>query len=246
MRLDLYLYEKGLCSSRTEAKSFINEGAVSVCGKVINKPSYDISEGAEVFVDKSSKRFVSRGGLKLLAAIEAFGASANGKLCLDVGASSGGFTDCLLQHGASRVTAVDSGHSQLAPSLLSDPRVISLENYNARYMSHGDFEYTPELAVMDVSFISATYIIGGIFSVLAPGGDFICLIKPQFEVGKEKVGKGGIVKNEKYRNEALKKVIDYAKGVGFIYLSHITSPIQGGDGNIEFLAHFKKGDARSV
>ena len=249
MRLDLFLVDKAYAESRQKSQRLIKNGCVSVDGRVITKPSEEINAEIDHLIEireTEDERYVSRGGLKLEGALKRFNISPDGLVCADIGASTGGFTDCLLQHGASRVTAVDSGHSQLAPSLLSDPRVISLENYNARYMSHGDFEYTPELAVMDVSFISATYIIGGIFSVLAPGGDFICLIKPQFEVGKEKVGKGGIVKNEKYRNEALKKVIDYAKGVGFIYLSHITSPIQGGDGNIEFLAHFKKGDARSV
>ena len=237
--------EKGLAASRTEAKGFITSGSVKVFGKAVTKPSYDIDpELAEVEVDKSGKLFVSRGGLKLLAALESFGVSVSGKLCIDIGASSGGFTDCLLQRGAKHVIAIDSGHSQLAPSLACDPRVSSIECYNARYLTPGDLEYVPSVAVMDVSFISATYIIGGIYEALEDEGDFICLIKPQFEVGKSNIGKGGIVKNEKARAAALKKVIDYAESVGFSCIGHIQSPIEGGDGNVEFLAHFKKGTGK--
>ena len=245
MRLDVYLYEKGFASSRTEAKGFITSGSVKVNGKAVTKPSFDIDpECDSVEVDKSGKRFVSRGGFKLLAAIESFGIDVEGKLCMDIGASSGGFTDCLLQHGAKHVIAIDSGHAQLAAALLSDPRVSSVENYNARYLNPEDLEYTPSVAVMDVSFISATYIIRGIYEVLEDGADFICLIKPQFEVGKSNIGKGGIVKDKKIRESALNKVIDYAKSVGFSCIGHITSPIEGGDGNIEYLAHFKKGTGK--
>ena len=202
------------------------------------RKSCDGSE--EITVDKSIKEFVSRGGVKLKGAITQFAIDVQGRLCLDVGASSGGFTDCLLQCGAKHVIAVDSGSGQLAESLRHDDRVTSIEGYNARYMKAEDFEYTPDLAVMDVSFISATYIIPAIFDVLKEGADFICLIKPQFEVGRSGLGKGGIVKDSKVRDSAVKKVLDFARDIGFETKEIIQSPIRGGDGNIEFLAHFVK------
>ena len=244
MRLDVYLADSGLLSSRTEAKRFIDEGAVFVDGTQIMKPSFDVS-GLEdkIFIDRSIKQYVSRGGVKLKGALTAFGISPKGKSCLDIGASSGGFTDCLLQEGATRVIAVDSGSGQMVDSLRRDDRVTVVENYNARYMSRADFDYAPDLAVMDVSFISATYIIPCVYDVLVDGGEFVCLIKPQFEVGKQGIGKGGIVKDAKARDLAVKKVVDCAVQIGFEKLNLIQSPIKGGDGNIEFLAHFlKKGD----
>ncbi len=241
MRLDLYLVMHGMVTSRTEAKNFITEGAVTVNSKVVKKPAFDVpEEGASVAVDTSSKRFASRGGLKLEAALEKFGVSVEGRYAIDIGASSGGFTDCLLKRGAKHVIAVDSGHSQLVKCLSSDERVTSLENYNARYLSSEDLEYAPDIAVMDVSFISATYIIPKVYSVLAAGGDFICLIKPQFEVGRSNIGKNGVVTDEKCRKMAVEKVIFSAESVGFSFVSHIKSPILGGDGNVEYLAHFKK------
>ncbi len=243
MRLDVYLTEKGMVSSRTEAKSFITSSAVKVDGKMVTKPSFDITEGALVEVDKSSKKYVGRGGLKLEAAIEAFGITVFGKRALDIGASSGGFTDCLLQKGAVSVIAVDSGTNQLVDSLRQDDRVISIENYNARYMKSSDLPYIPEICVMDVSFISATYIMPSIRNVLAPKADFVCLIKPQFEAGKSGLGKGGIVKNDKIRKEAVDKVVEFARSIGFTLISLIESPIVGGDGNIEFLAHFRNGES---
>lgn len=240
MRLDVYLCEKGYAESRTEAKKFILAEGVSVNGKKVLKPSYDVIDGDEVSVDKSSKKYVSRGGIKLEAALDAFSISAEGRLAIDIGASSGGFTDCLLQRGARHVIALDSGTLQLVASLRKDERVTSIENYNARYMKRDDLEYTPDIAVMDVSFISATHIIRPIYECLADNADFVCLIKPQFEVGRSNVGKGGIVKSEKAREEAVENVVSFAKAVGFEFVSKITSPIAGGDGNTEYLAHFKK------
>ena len=241
MRIDVYLADSGILSSRTEAKRFIDEGAVYVDGVQVTKPSFDVF-GMEdkVFVDRSVKQYVSRGGIKLKGALSAFGVSANGKRCLDVGASSGGFTDCLLQEGAAHVIAVDSGSGQMAKTLREDSRVTVIENYNARYMTPGDFDYTPELAVMDVSFISATYIIPSLYDVLCEGGELVCLIKPQFEVGRGGIGKGGIVKDDKIRKSAVDKVVSFAMERGFALKSVIQSPIKGGDGNIEFLAHFVK------
>lgn len=240
MRIDIYLAEVGLVSSRTEAKRFIDEGAVSVNGKQVSKPSFNVNGDEEIAVDRSVKEFVSRGGIKLKGALLEFGVSADGRLCLDVGASSGGFTDCLLKSGAKHVIAVDSGSGQLNQVIRQDERVTVFENYNARYMRREDFDYSPELAVMDVSFISATYIIPAVYDVLTDGGEFICLIKPQFEVGRSNLGKGGIVKDSKIRLLALKKVTDFAEECGFKLLGTVQSPIKGGDGNIEFLAYFVK------
>ena len=240
MRIDVYLAESGLVSSRTEAKRFIDEGAVYVNGKQMSKSSFDVDGSEEITVDKSVKEFVSRGGVKLKGALLEFHIDVSGKLCLDVGASSGGFTDCLLKSGATHVIAVDSGSGQLNESIRRDDRVTVFENYNARYMKSDDLEYSPSLAVMDVSFISATYIIPAVYDVLADGGEFVCLIKPQFEVGRANLGKGGIVKDSKARADAVKKVTDFATGCGFKVKGITQSTIKGGDGNIEFLAHFVK------
>ncbi|MBQ7333320.1 MAG: TlyA family RNA methyltransferase, partial [Clostridia bacterium] len=202
MRLDLYLSENGYAKSRTEAKNLITDGAVKVSGTVVTKPSLEVVLGAQIEITKEASKYVSRGGLKLEQALRVFGISPLGRLCIDIGASSGGFTDCLLQSGANHVIAVDSGTMQLVESLREDTRVTVRENFNARYMKPEDFEFTPSLAVMDVSFISATYIIKGIFDVLSEDSDFICLVKPQFEVGRKLLGKGGIVKSEKDRKFA--------------------------------------------
>jgi 23S rRNA (cytidine1920-2'-O)/16S rRNA (cytidine1409-2'-O)-methyltransferase len=240
MRIDLYLFEKGLCSSRTEAKGFIQAGAVKVNGNVITKPAFEVNGDENIEIDTSSKRYVSRGGLKLEAALSAFSISPAGRLCIDVGASSGGFTDCLLQNGAEKVIAIDSGIAQLVSSLRNDARVICVEKYNARYLVREDLEYVPDFAVMDVSFISATLIIPALYSCLANNSDFICLVKPQFEVGRSFLGKGGIVKDQKARENALKNVVKFAAEIGFDFCGSIVSPIEGGDGNVEYLAHFKK------
>lgn len=241
MRIDVYLASAGITASRTEAKNMIALGAVYVDGRQITRPSFEI-DGLEdkITVDRTQKQYVSRGGIKLAGALSEFKVNPSGKNCIDVGASSGGFTDCLLQNGASSVFAVDSGYGQLAKPLCSDPRVSLIENYNARYMKPSDFPHLFELAVMDVSFISAKYIIEPLYACLSDGADFICLIKPQFEVGRTGLGKGGIVKDEKLRREAVGGVVEFAGGVGFSCLGLIQSPIKGGDGNIEFLAHFKK------
>lgn len=239
MRLDSFLHDNGYAGSRTEAKAYILEGLVKVDGKTVKKPAFDVSEECEISVDKTGHRFVSRGGYKLEGALDAFSVDPSGRDCLDIGASSGGFTDCLLQRGASRVIAVDSGTAQLVDSLRSDKRVTVMEKCNARYLTVDALEYVPTLTVMDVSFISATYIFEAVKSCMTLGGDFICLIKPQFEVGKEGLGKGGIVKDDKHRRRAVDKVVASAASHGFKLLGIIDSPILGGDGNREFLAHFK-------
>ena len=240
MRLDLFLSENGYADSRTSAKNLICSGSVTVNGKKITKPSFEVPCDAEISVDKSANPFASRGGLKLLAALDEFKINTDGVLALDIGASSGGFTDCLLHRGAKSVIAVDSGSGQIADFLRRDTRVCVIENYNARYMTAGDLIYRPDFVVMDVSFISATYIIPAISEVILPGGEFVCLVKPQFEVGKSGIGKGGIVKSPVMRESALNKVVSFAESFGFLCVGTMQSPIIGGDGNIEYLAYFRK------
>ena len=240
MRIDLYLAEKGLARSRTEAKSLVEEGCVFVDGKPITKPALDVSPDCNVEVKRAGAQYVSRGGYKLEAALDAFSVSPLGRLAIDIGASSGGFTDCLLQRGAKRVVAVDSGTMQLSSVLREDERVTVMENTNARYLTDDDLPFKPSLAVMDVSFISATYLTDVIYNILDEGSDFVCLIKPQFEVGRAGLSKNGIVKDDKWRKAACDKVIASAEHSGFAFEKIIKSPVVGGDGNIEFLALFKK------
>ncbi len=240
MRLDVYLCERGLSGSRTEAKELIVGGMVTVNGKSVSKPSLSVADTDDVAVTGELRKYVSRGGFKLEGAIRAFGLNVVGALALDVGASSGGFTDCLLKHGASHVISVDSGSGQMAESLRADGRVTVIENYNARFMKAEDLEYSPDLAVMDVSFISATLIIPAVYDCLAPRGEFILLVKPQFEVGRAGVGKGGIVKDARLRTKALADVISFGEGCGFKLIDQTVSPIEGGDGNVEYLVRFRK------
>jgi len=244
MRLDVFLYDAGFVQSRTEGRNAVTSGAVLVDGKVITKPAFDVTGLEEkVLFDRSKKKYVSRGGLKLDGALYGFCVSAEDKLALDIGASSGGFTDCLLKHGAKHVVAVDAGEGQLVSVLQSDPRVTSIEHFNARYMEISDLPYRPNLAVMDVSFISSTLIIPAVYRVLDENADYILLVKPQFEVGREYVGKGGIVKDEKAQSAALCRVIDFAESIGFTHQNTMVSPILGGDGNLEYLVHFRKEQA---
>ena len=239
MRLDVYLVENGLAVSRAKAQEFIKNGSVCVCGKAISKPSYEVGEGESVEVlENPLQRYVGRGGLKLEAALLAFHISVKDKIALDVGASSGGFTDCLLQNGAAKVYAVDSGSGQLHPSLLADVRVENRENTNARYLSVADFSPRPTLAVMDVSFISQTLIHPALADVLPEGGILVSLIKPQFELDRASLDKKGIVKNEKLRQRAVERVKASALAFGFAPLGSMESVITGGDGNVEYIAAF--------
>ena len=233
--------ENGFVRSRTEAKQLIESGAVSVGGRILNKPAMAI-DGLEesILLDRSARKYASRGGMKLEGALSAFSLNVQGVHALDIGASSGGFTDCLLQNGAFSVIALDSGRDQLVEALRRDPRVYVIEGYNARYLAVEDLPYVPDFAVMDVSFISATYIIPAIYNVLKDGSHFICLVKPQFEVGRAAIGKGGIVKDARARESALASVVKFAEQIGFVSHGAILSPIKGGDGNIEYLVHFQK------
>lgn len=239
MRLDVFLNERGLAPSRSRARVMIEAGDVRVNGQAVLRPAYAVNGDEDITVS-DSLRYVSRGGVKLEAALDAFSVSCEGKTVLDVGASSGGFTDCALQHGAARVYAIDAGSRQLAPSLCADRRVISRENCNARYLSRSDFEPLPTLAVMDVSFISQTLIHPALSDILSEGGELITLIKPQFEAGRSAVGRGGLVRDESDRQAAIARVCASAEACGFSVRGVIPSPIRGGDGNLEYLGYFVK------
>ena len=237
MRLDVYLHATGLADSRERAKRLVQGGAVTVNGAVVTKPATEIVGTPEIAV--RGERYVSRGGEKLEAALTLFGVAVKDKRALDIGASTGGFTDCLLQHGAAAVLALDTGHSQLHPSLRADSRVTNLEKYNARTLSSADVGVS-DVVVMDVSFISATYILPQIPAVLAEDGRFVLLIKPQFEAGRAALNKQGIVKDVRDRVLAVRRVLDAAAAVGLRCVGLAPSPILGGDGNEEYIACFCK------
>ena len=242
MRADVYLTENGYAPSRQRARLMIESGNVSIDGVTLTKPSQTVNDGEHTVELTDPLRYVGRGGLKLEGALQAFSIDPTGLCALDVGASTGGFTDCLLQHGAARVYAVDSGEGQLAKKLLEDPRVISREHLNARDMTRDDLGgEAVDLIVMDVSFISATYIIPRFPELLSQHGRAICLIKPQFEVGKAMLGKGGIVKDPAAHKYAVERVCESAAGVGLCPTALIPSPITGGDGNREFLILLERG-----
>lgn len=241
MRADLYLFIYGDAKSRQAAKNLIDSGNVKIDGKVVVKPSFEIDEETEHNIEIINKqRFVSRGGEKLDFALDVFKINVENKTCIDIGASTGGFTDCLLQRGASHVFAVDSGHSQLDFSLEDDERVTSIEKYNARFIQSGDFPCRFDLAVMDVSFISQTFIHQGIHLILKDCGQLISLIKPQFECGRNALNSHGIVKKNSYYIEAINKIIDNAIICGFSCIDIVRSPIEGGSGNTEFLICLEK------
>lgn len=241
MRADLYLVENGYVKSRTSAAKFIENGHVLIDGKPVKKASQDISDGEHTVTLLESEKYVSRGGLKLEGALNAFSIDVSGKRAADIGASTGGFTDCLLQAGAAHVYAIDSGRDQLDPDLMLDERVCCMEGVNARYLTPDDLGGAVDLVVMDVSFISQTLILPAVASILCDGGIYIGLIKPQFEAGRGAVGKGGIVKNLKDRRAAVERVLQSARELGLCLHGLVTSPIQGGDGNVEYLAYFIKG-----
>jgi len=238
MRIDVYMTENGYAESRSKAQAMIAEGFVLLNGKAVKKPSVAVNTGDTVTVTEKL-RFVSRGGEKLLGAIKEFAPDIKGKTCVDIGASTGGFTDCLLQHGAAKVYAIDSGTDQLHSSIASDPRVVKMEKTNARALTWEMLGEKCDLAVMDVSFISQTLLYPAVKSVVKEGGYFISLIKPQFEANARTLGSGGILRDPKARQRAVDGVLKEAERQGLTLLSIITSPITGGDGNTEYLAYFK-------
>jgi len=243
-RVDKLLVQRGLADSRTKAQAMVMAGVVLVNEQRINKPSDSVGPGAEIRIkgaDDPASRYVGRGGVKLEAALREFEINVEGLSCLDVGASTGGFTDCLLQNGARKVVSIDVGHNQIDWRLRNDPRVEVREGVNARYLTRADFESDFELAVMDVSFISATKILPAIVPLMANAGRLITLIKPQFEVGRGEVGKGGIVRDPQQHARVVEEVNGVAKSLGLQLRGVIESPIHGADGNVEFLALYEKG-----
>jgi len=218
----------------------IKDGNVILDNKTVTKPSLDVPEDCEPSIIGETLAYVSRGGLKLEGAINAFGLDVTGLDCVDIGASTGGFTDCLLKNGAAKVRCVDVGRAQLDKSLEADPRVTSFEGMNARYITPEDIGGRCELAVCDVSFISLTLILEAVSGILSDDGRFVALIKPQFEAGRANIGKGGIVKDKNIHAEAIARVLDFAESVGLYTYGLCVSPIYGGDGNREYLAYFSK------
>jgi 23S rRNA (cytidine1920-2'-O)/16S rRNA (cytidine1409-2'-O)-methyltransferase len=240
-RIDKLLVDRGLAESRTRAQALVMAGLVLVDNQLVNKPSEQFELNANIRLkgaDDPAARYVSRGGLKLEAALREFHLEVNGLSCLDVGASTGGFTDCLLQHGAHKVVAVDVGHNQLDWRLRTDARVELREGVNARYLKPEDFEKF-DLATIDVAFISATKILPAVAPLLDEHGKIITLIKPQFEVGKGEVGKGGIVKDPAKHARVIEEVNKAAQTLGLKVSGVIESPIHGADGNAEFLALYE-------
>ncbi len=247
MRADLFLHQAGLAKSRSHAVSLIRSG-VLVCGKKIKKPAEEIPEDtplSDIHIENPS-RYVSRGGLKLEAALSAFSPDLAGKTALDLGASTGGFTDCLLQNGVSHVYAVDVGHGQLDPSLQADSRVTSLEGVNARTLTPEMLGTPCDLAVSDLSFISQALIYHTVALTVKQGGEFISLIKPQFEAGKAALNKNGIVRDRHIHVRVIKELFHAAQINGLYPEALIPSPIEGGDGNREYIALFRVGEQKNI
>ena len=240
-RLDVLLVKRNLVSSREKAKAVIMAGAVYVNGQKEDKAGASFPDTAQIEVRGHTLPYVSRGGLKLEKAMSHFGLELSGRICMDVGASTGGFTDCMLQNGAVKVYAVDVGHGQLDWKLRNDGRVVCMERTNIRYVVPGDIGEQPSFISIDVSFISLTKVLGPVKELLADGGEVVCLIKPQFEAGREKVGKKGVVRDAAVHLEVIEKVAAYARSVGFAVCHLEFSPIKGPEGNIEYLLHLKKG-----
>ncbi len=241
-RLDVLLVERGLEESRQRAQADIMSGIVFVGGRRVDKPGAAVPDDAEVEVRGNTLRYVSRGGLKLEKAMASFPIDLRGAVCGDIGASTGGFTDCMLQNGAARVYAVDVGYGQLAWKLRSDPRVVCLERTNARYLTSEQIPDPLDFASIDVSFISLGLILPAAARVLRDGGCVVSLVKPQFEAGREKVGKKGVVRDPAVHREVLERYLVHARDAGFTVLNLTWSPIRGPEGNIEYLGYLKKGD----
>ncbi|SRR5713101_1393159 len=236
IRIDKLLFERGITPSRERAQALVLAGKVMVNQQKVTKPGTSVAADAEIRLLEEDQRYVSRGGIKLEEALRHWQIEVNGKVCLDVGASTGGFTDCLLQHGAARVIAIDTGYGQIDVRLRSDPRVRLLERSNARYLTQEQVGESASFAAMDVSFISATLVLPAVVNAAHPS-ELVILVKPQFEVGREQVGKGGIVRNHEARLAAVEKVKNAVSELGGSDIEVIESPILGAEGNQEFLLH---------
>lgn len=239
-RLDLLMVERALAPSREKAKAYIMSGDVYVDGQKEDKAGTMFKETVKIEVRGNTLPYVSRGGLKLEKAMNNFGVSLDGKVCMDVGASTGGFTDCMLQNGAVKVYSIDVGYGQLDWKLRNDPRVVCMEKTNIRYVLPEDLQEPAQFSSIDVSFISLTKVLLPVRNLLTDDGEIVCLIKPQFEAGREKVGKKGVVRDPAVHLEVIEKVIAYASTIA-MELCHLSfSPIKGPEGNIEYLLHLKK------
>lgn len=246
-RLDVLLTEQGYTDSRSRAQAIIMAGQVYVNGQKADKPGVSYEETVQIEVRGESCPYVSRGGLKLEKALRDFGVDPTGYVCSDSGASTGGFTDCLLQKGASKVFAIDVGYGQLDWKIRSDPRVVVMERTNIRYVTPEDLGELLDLSVVDVSFISLKIVLPAIKNLLKPGaGQVLCLIKPQFEAGKEKVGKKGVVREPEIHKEVLDQFVALADSLAFTILGLTFSPVKGPEGNIEFLAHLTLAEAEGI
>lgn len=245
-RLDILLVQEGYAPSREKAKTIIMSGNVFVDGQREDKAGTVFDpDKVQITVKGKTLKYVSRGGLKLEKAIDVFSLSLAGKICMDIGASTGGFTDCMLQNGASRVYSIDVGHGQLDWKLRNDGRVVCMERTNFRYMVPGDIGDRLDFASVDVSFISLTKILLPARALLGAEGEMVCLIKPQFEAGREKVGKKGVVREPSVHVEVVRKIIDFADYLGFAILHLDYSPIKGPEGNIEYLLHIRKDEGKA-
>lgn len=239
-RLDLLMMERALAPSREKAKAYIMSGDVYVDGQKEDKAGTMFPETVKIEVRGNTLPYVSRGGLKLEKAMNYFGVALDGKVCMDVGASTGGFTDCMLQNGAVKVYSIDVGYGQLDWKLRNDPRVICMEKTNIRYVVPDDIQEAADFSSIDVSFISLTKVLLPVRELLTETGEIVCLIKPQFEAGREKVGKKGVVRDPAVHLEVIEKVMEYAMSI-FLEPAHLSfSPIKGPEGNIEYLLHLKK------
>jgi 23S rRNA (cytidine1920-2'-O)/16S rRNA (cytidine1409-2'-O)-methyltransferase len=239
-RLDVLLVENNLAESREKAKAIIMSGIVYVDGNKEDKAGSTFKEEAKIEVRGNTMPYVSRGGLKLEKAMNNFGVTLRDKVAMDVGASTGGFTDCMLQNGAVKVYSVDVGHGQLAWKLRNDDRVVCMEKTNIRYVTREDIDELPSFASIDVSFISLTKVLPPVKELLTEDGEIVCLIKPQFEAGREKVGKKGVVREKSTHIEVVEMIVSYARSIGFATLHLDYSPIKGPEGNIEYLLHLSK------
>ena len=239
-RLDVLLVSRGLAASREKAKAVIMAGIVYVDGQKEDKAGSTFADTVNIEVRGNTLKYVSRGGLKLEKAMSHFDLTLAGKVCMDVGASTGGFTDCMLQNGAVKVYSIDVGHGQLDWKLRNDERVVCMERTNIRYVVPEDIGESPAFVSIDVSFISLTKVLGPVRQLLAEDGEIVCLIKPQFEAGREKVGKKGVVRDPAVHLEVIESVMQYASSIGFEILHLEFSPIKGPEGNIEYLLHLKK------
>lgn len=239
-RLDVLLVKRALAPSREKAKAVIMEGSVYVNGQKEDKAGSMFEEYVQVEVRGKTLKYVSRGGLKLEKAVKQFGLSFADKICMDIGASTGGFTDCMLQNGAKKVYAVDVGYGQFAWTLRNDPRVVCMEKTNIRYVTPKDIDDVLDFASVDVSFISLTKVLEPAKELLAENGEMVCLIKPQFEAGREKVGKKGVVRDKKVHLQVIERVTDFARQAGFHILDLEFSPVKGPEGNIEYLMYIRK------